>query len=269
MRSAASTLGDAFTSMKDTIKSAFDKIKGVAAKPVNFIINTVYNDGIKKAFDTIASKVGSKARLPKLNPVSGYAQGGVLPGYTPGRDVHRFWSPTGGVIDLSGGEGIIRPDALRRLGGAAWLNAVNRSRGKGFAPWGDAGLSTHYSAFKDGGIWGGITSFASAAWDKVTAAGDFVADVVSDPLAAFADLITAPARALLGQIKDTEWGSLLAGIPKLLANAVRDFFKRDTEEVGGGCRTGQHGPQVPWHPVCVGRVVNPPGLDCSAWCITR
>ena len=44
------------------------------------------------------------------------ARGGILPGYTPGRDVHRFFSPTGGFLELSGGEAILRPEVTRALG---------------------------------------------------------------------------------------------------------------------------------------------------------
>ena len=58
----------------------------------------------------------------------------MLPGYTPGKDVYHFFSPDGGgAIRMSGGEGIIRPDSLRALGGKPWLDRVNASRGRGLA----------------------------------------------------------------------------------------------------------------------------------------
>jgi len=44
------------------------------------------------------------------------ASGGVLPGYSPGRDVHMFQSPTGGTLGLSGGEAVMRPEWTRAVG---------------------------------------------------------------------------------------------------------------------------------------------------------
>jgi hypothetical protein len=56
------------------------------------------------------------------------ATGGVLPGYTPGRDVHRFSGPTGS-LELSGGEAIMRPEWTRAVGEDrvnAWNTAASR-----------------------------------------------------------------------------------------------------------------------------------------------
>lgn len=73
---------------------------------------------------------------------TGLADGGVLPGYTPGRDVHLFRSDTGGELGLSGGEAIMRPEWTSAVGKArvdAWnaaarrggVNAVARAMGAG------------------------------------------------------------------------------------------------------------------------------------------
>lgn len=63
----------------------------------------------------------------------GYARGGVLPGFTPGRDVHNFVSPTGGALSLSGGEAIMRPEWTRAVGGAGAVNSMNRAATSGNA----------------------------------------------------------------------------------------------------------------------------------------
>src|SRR5699024_10386296 len=71
----------------------------------------------------------------------GYARGGVLPGFTPGRDVHNFVSPTGGALRLSGGEAIMRPEWTRAVGGAGAVNSMNRAAmrgGSGVLPCSDA-----------------------------------------------------------------------------------------------------------------------------------
>lgn len=63
-----------------------------------------------------------------------FADGGTyrrLPGYTPGRDVHTFYSDTAGRLDLSGGEGIVRPEVVDALGGEAGLARLNRKGKEG------------------------------------------------------------------------------------------------------------------------------------------
>ncbi|OFP69840.1 tape measure protein [Actinomyces sp. HMSC065F12] len=255
--------GKAFNTFRDTVKNAFNSIKAAAAKPINFVINTVYTGGIKKAFDTIASKIGIKTRMPAVAPIAGYASGGVLPGYTPGRDVHRFYSPTGGILDLSGGEGIIRPDALRRMGGAKWLDAINRSRGRGFSPRGDTGLPA-YGSFAEGGVWGHIKSFGSSLWHGATSAASFVADVIKDPVGAAVDLIITPAKNLLSQITSGMWGQIAAGIPAQLFEGIKGFFKGETDKVGGsGTGLVRQARNYLGIPYVWGGSSIPPGLDCS------
>lgn len=254
-----STSGEAFNSFKETVSKAFDSIKAAAAEPVNFVINTVYNDGIKSAFDTIAEKIGISTRLPKVSPIAGYAEGGVLPGYTPGRDVHRFWSPTAGTLLLSGGEGIIRPDALRRLGGKKWLDRINRARGRGFSPNGDTGRE---SAFAEGGVWGRVKSFGSKAWHTITSAADFISDAILDPLAVVKKLITAPAEALLSRIEGSVWGEMMAGVPRMLFSGIGNFFKSKTEKLGGPGLVGAARKYIGTPYVWGGSAI-PPGLDCS------
>ncbi|WP_311132094.1 phage tail tape measure protein [Nonomuraea gerenzanensis] len=54
------------------------------------------------------------------------ASGGILPGYTPGRDVHMFHSPTGGTLGLSGGEAVMRPEWTKAVGPGA-IEQMNRA----------------------------------------------------------------------------------------------------------------------------------------------
>jgi hypothetical protein len=56
---------------------------------------------------------------------------GVLPGYTPGRDVHTFTSATGGQLELSGGESVMRPEWTAAVGPQAVneLNLIARTKG--------------------------------------------------------------------------------------------------------------------------------------------
>jgi hypothetical protein len=61
-----------------------------------------------------------------MRGLGGYDAGGVLPGYSPGKDVHQFYSPTAGRIGLSGGEAIMRPEWTAAVG-SAFISAANRA----------------------------------------------------------------------------------------------------------------------------------------------
>ena len=270
IKTAIDTAKTGFDNFKTGVETAMNGIKKVAATPVNFVINTVYRDGIKKAFDTIAEKVGLSLRLPTVSPIAGYASGGrwrtMLPGYTPGKDVYHFFSPDGGgAIRMSGGEGIIRPDSLRALGGKPWLDRVNASRGRGLADVGDTGARRGRVSFAEGGVWGAIGAGFDAAlgWVKDTASA--VADIVSDPLGAVTNLVIEPAKALLATISSGVWGQILAQAPTLLFESIKNVFKGGVDEQGLAGASGlvdaarrAIGVSYVW-----GGSSIPPGLDCS------
>lgn len=79
------------------------------------------------------SAAGGTGGLPITGPGGSYgaASGGVLPGYTPGQDVHHFiHKGTGQEIALSGGESIMVPEWTRAVGGEPYVqqqNALARS----------------------------------------------------------------------------------------------------------------------------------------------
>src|SRR3546814_21174926 len=51
----------AFTRARDGIKTVWNKLKQMAAAPVNFVIGTVYNKGIRKLWNFIAGKIGLRS----------------------------------------------------------------------------------------------------------------------------------------------------------------------------------------------------------------
>jgi murein DD-endopeptidase MepM/ murein hydrolase activator NlpD len=117
----------------DDMGRIWNGLKAIAKAPVSFMINTVLNKGLIPAYNWVA---GILPGVDKIKPVhvDGFAKGTskVLPGYTPGRDVHRFYSPTAGVIDLSGGEGIARPELVAAVGPRRW-DAANAAAARGDA----------------------------------------------------------------------------------------------------------------------------------------
>lgn len=117
----------AFRKAKDGIKVVWNKLKKLAASPVNFVIGTVYNKGIRKFWNAIAGKVG----LGKLGeiPTLKFQKGGVadlrngakLPGFSTKDDT---------LAMVRSGEGVLVPEAVQALGGAQFINRANRMKGR-------------------------------------------------------------------------------------------------------------------------------------------
>ena len=107
----------------------------------------------------VANKdIGALNAVTKVGGISpvgslAFALGGVMPGYEPGRDTMS--------IMVGGGEGILVPEAVRGLGGAPAIDAINRRfaghRGAGFADGGVSGSSvaSYATGVKNLYTWGG------------------------------------------------------------------------------------------------------------------
>lgn len=233
---------NAFTMMKDGIGNAWNMLKEIAAKPVNFVIETVYTKGIKSFVESVAGKLGLDISLPTINPIK-FAEGGILPGYSPGND---------SILSiLSPGEGILVPEAVRGLGAGfvGWANKFfSGGRSKGGL---GADSSSGVSAFAEGGIAGWFSNVASG-----------IGSFLRDPLGAVADLITKPVEAMLGPIANNVWGDIGKGGVRSILNIIPDWFKGESEKIGNAGLVGaaQKALGVPY--VWGGSSI-PPGLDCS------
>ncbi|MGV3248062.1 tape measure protein [Corynebacterium sp. 11254D000AR] len=128
IQSGLDTLKGWFNTVVGAIEDIWNRVKRITAKPARFVVETVYNNGIRKAWNAVAKFTGLDELQPAaLGDLGAYARGGVLPGYTPGKDVHQFYSRTGGRVDLSGGEAIMRPEWVRAMGGKAAIDAMNKA----------------------------------------------------------------------------------------------------------------------------------------------
>ena len=125
-------LKGAFEKAVDGIKKIWDGLKKVVGSPVKFVLDTVINKGLIGGFNKVAKWVGmdgfNEINIP--DSLQSYATGGVMPGYTPGRDPHKFISPTGGRLELSGGEAIMRPEFTAAVG-TGFVDAANAAARSG------------------------------------------------------------------------------------------------------------------------------------------
>jgi len=259
----------AFENMKSGIQTVWDSVKGIAAKPINFIINTVYKNGIKKTADSIAEKLGLSLRLPDVSPIPGYASGGVLPGYSPGKDIYHFYSPDGGgAIALSGGEAIMRPEWVKAVGGPAAvhrMNAAARGSSGAHIPGGDTGAK--FAAFAKGGIWDKIKGTVSSGWDTATgwisSAADAVSSIISDPLGAVDTLIRAPMKAVMAGLPGSGFfKDMAAALPGRWVDGFGEWLKGKTATMAASDIVNAARKAIGATYVWGGSSI-PPGVDCS------
>lgn len=250
------SLKGAFDIAVGAIKTAWDKVKSVARKPVQFIVDTVYNKGIVGVWNKVAGAFGA----PKLEKYS-FASGGIMPGYTPGRDVHKFLSPTGGALELSGGEAIMRPEFTRAVGSGfvGTMNSIAKSHGSqgikaALAPMlgGNPRTSTDTSLryanggtfpvqrFADGGIFGWIKSTASAAmgagsdaWNKIKEGASWLTDTLEASARAGVKNVVDPLlKSFPGM--DTGFGKMIRKIPNRIIDALFGYSKKADDKGAGG-----------------------------------
>lgn len=217
---------NAFEKARDGIRTAWNAVERITKKPVSFIVNTVYNDGIREVWGKVAKLVN----MDPLPRITGFATGGVLPGYTPGRDVHTFLSPTGGGLELSGGEAIMRPEWTRAVGPGFvhQMNAAARAGGvsgvkaaMGFA----SGGIIPTQAFNEGGIWDRVSSFGSSLksiFDGEGLAG--AARAVLDPL----------METMAGRFTAGRWAEAMIAVPKAIFDKLMTWFTDVIGKMLGG-----------------------------------
>ena len=160
-----------FGTTVSNISTAWDRLRGATARPARFVIDTVMNNGIRNAWNAVAELIDEKPMRKVGHNLGGFARGGVLPGYTPGRDVHHFSSPTGGRVSLSGGEAIMRPEWTRAVGGAkavAAMNAAARSGKFSKRAKEESKANGYHQAFAEGGIVQAMTRIVQRKYPMLT-----------------------------------------------------------------------------------------------------
>lgn len=230
MKAGVSAVKDAFKTAATGISTEWNKLEGYAKTPIKFVINTVLNGGLIGGFNWLSSKIGGP-RIPNIPLPKGFASGGVLPGYTPGRDVHSFYSPTGGRLDLSGGEAIMRPEFTRAVGGKSGVDALNRAV-RGYA---------------GGGIIDWIKKKGSSAFNWMTDKASAVYRAVSDPVGFLKSKIPAiPGSDLISEYAAGAKDKLVSAASAKVKSLFR-VFKGGYDQVSGtGIGSNARGWQQLW-----------------------
>jgi tape measure domain-containing protein len=217
-------IGKAFELTAKAIGTAWDGIKKAAAVPINFVLDTVWNKGLRSFWNDMVTNLGLKdMKLPAAKLVK-FASGGVMPGYTPGRDVHQFWSPTAGGLALSGGEAIMRPEFTRLVGGKAGVARLNAMARRGSL------------AFKDGGVFDTLGSFAGDVWENVTNVAGVIGDFFADPVGAVQKhVIEGIINPLLGGAGDSVFAKTVGALPGMVVKNLAKLLNppsRGTKGMG-------------------------------------
>ncbi|KHL00425.1 phage tail tape measure protein [Sinomonas humi] len=215
IKNMISDVGKGFDLFGQGIKKVWDGIVDSAKTPVKFVIDQVYNKGIMPVWNDVAGMVG----LGKLDPISlSFAKGGTVPGYSPGNDiVHAMLSP---------GEGILVPQAVRALGGAAGIDAINSMYGGG------SGRSSG-NHFAGGGVVGDILgSIGSAIGGALNGLKDAALGGLRMAATPIVQGIESLADANLGK---TGFGSLLdSGVHTLGDDLLKFLGAKDQNAPKGG-----------------------------------
>ena len=154
IKPALDGLKGAFSLAVDGIKAIWEGLKKIFAAPIRFFLETVINNGIIAGWNKIGPKI-NLGTLEKVNlgDLGGYYSGGVIPGYSPGKDNYDFVDQrTGTRIGLAGGEGIMRQEWVKAVGGPKAVAAMN-----------DAARHGRIKANPSGHSSGGVLSFGNFA----------------------------------------------------------------------------------------------------------
>ncbi len=155
-------MANGFQVAKDAIKQIWDGIRDAVAAPIKFVVNTVYEDGIRKVVNAVSNFVHAGDVLPDLH----FREGGPLPRSIPGNhnmDIVPFYGTPGEVV--------VPQPVVNRYGGPdsfmGMLGFAGKGNGAGsghFATGGVLDLSgTNLSGLSGLGQAAGAASGAAAA----------------------------------------------------------------------------------------------------------
>ncbi|MGW7726201.1 hypothetical protein ACWGJ6_23065 [Streptomyces canus] len=215
--------------MRDGIGSLWSGIQSKFAGPVKWVVSHVYNNGLRKMWNSIAGKINSKISLPSIS--LGFNKGGVVPGTGNTDTVPAMLTP---------GERILSKQQVTKLGGHRGIDAIlgqdqptktggNPSRQEERQRY--QGGTQH---FVGGGIVGKVTGAIGGAVGSVAS---WAKDVVVGGLKAAAQkALSALVRPLINQIPggNAGIGGLLKGLSNKAVDGMLGWLGNEDKKAVGG-----------------------------------
>ncbi|RTE48830.1 peptidoglycan DD-metalloendopeptidase family protein [Actinobaculum sp. 352] len=260
VKDAVGLVGQAFETVKDVVVGAWEAMVNLLVKPINFVIDTVYNNGIRKAFNWVAQAVGSSIRLEEastINPFGTQSRSNTKPSTSGRRAAGPLnwearakggWTPPGWTLVGEEGPELVnfsRPsrvytaeETAAALAGAdispylrpdrmytpdeAWSAIHALKTGDQRLLQGALGSSPSQSLLPIGGFWDSLGHAWSKTWRGVK---DFVADGISWVRGRLADA----AGLVLNPIKE-KIASMVEG-HGTISDMVGDAFRRTIDNL--------------------------------------
>jgi len=209
-RAGLETLQDWIRGAVETIGNLWRGVANLIREPINWVINTVWNDGLKAAFDNVARAINSDARLPAAPTIPQFAAGGYHSG---------GWAIVGEegpeLVNFSNPARIYSADESRRMleTGTVWSDS-NPPHG-GIGSW-------------VGDRWNNLKEGASVVGGVIRDAAGEVVSWARGGLANLADLILSPIfNAVAGTVG--QWGD----IGRLGGDAITNVKDRMVDWIRG------------------------------------
>ncbi|MBP5922186.1 replication protein [Streptomyces sp. LBUM 1483] len=238
LRSAVGLVGKAFGAAKDAIKLAWDKVSGIARKPVAFIVNTVYSKGLVPTWNTVAKAFGA----PTLKPLHFNRGGPVFGAGTETSDSVPSW--------LSKNEHVWTAREVRGAGGHGAVMAMRR--------WAAAGGSGRSPGFADGGgLFGWVGNAASKGVDLAKEGVSWLKDGLKASAVAGLNKVVKPLIARISGSASL-YKDMVTAVPKRMVSAIVGYAgkadgKLEAAGIGGkGFKAGlawartQNGKKYQW-----------------------
>ncbi|WP_327319275.1 hypothetical protein [Streptomyces sp. NBC_01235] len=222
-----SGMSNAFSLLKTGLGTIWDGVRSKISAPVKWVVDHVYNQGIRKMWNSIAGKISSKITLPAV-PLN-FNTGGVVPGSGNTDTVPAMLTP---------GERILSKQQVTKLGGHRGIDAMlgqdtptktggNPSRQEERQRY--QGGTQHFAS---GGIIGKVTGAVSGA---VSSAASWAKDLVIGGLKSAAQkALTALVRPLINQIPGSGIGGLMKGLANKAVDGMLGWFGNEDKKAVGG-----------------------------------
>lgn len=216
-RAGIELIGKAFELTGRFIGEQWDKIKVAAATPINFVLDTVWNRGLRSFWNDLVTELG----LPDMK--------------LPEASLIKFANGTENHVAQIAGPGAMRLWAEPETGGEAYIPLSPAKRGRSTAILQNVAqrFGLNVTPFADGGFWAGVGGIAGDVWDNITGAASVAWEFLTNPAQAIQTrVVDGILRPLLasgpgGIIADTI-GQLPIELVKGLVGAFQNAVPQNT-----------------------------------------